>query len=71
MIFEMQISKITELRMVAITKSYDWWFDSGATIHVCNDKSQFNKYEDATDGREVLMGNSNSAKVLGRGVIEL
>ena len=71
MISKMPISMITELHMVVVTKSYDWWFDSGATIHVCNDKSQFKKYEDAADGHEVLMGNSNSAKVLGRGIIEL
>jgi len=71
MIFEMHISMITELHMAASTKSSDWWYDSGATIHVCNNKSQFKNYEEAVDGQEVLMGNSNTAKVMGKGIIEL
>ncbi|KAH9656699.1 hypothetical protein KPL70_022787 [Citrus sinensis] len=33
MVSEMQIGMITETNM-AKTKSYDWWLDSGATIHV-------------------------------------
>jgi hypothetical protein len=50
MISEMHISMITELHMAASTKSFDWWYDSGTTIHVCNDKSQFKIYEEAVDG---------------------
>ena len=57
--------------MEAITKSSDWWLDSGATIHVCNDKSLYSAYEKAEDDQEVLMGNHNSGKVLGKGNVEL
>lgn len=71
MVSDMQIGMITELNMAAITKSSDWWLDSGATIHVCNDKSLYSAYEKAEDGQEVLMGNHNSAKVLGKGNVEL
>lgn len=71
MISEMHISMIIELHMAASTKSYDWWYDSGATVHVCNNKSQFKNYEEAVDGQEVLMENFNTAKVMGKGTVEL
>ncbi|KAM2994726.1 hypothetical protein FF2_046669 [Malus domestica] len=66
MVSMMHICMITELNMVAAIKSSDWWFNSGAIIHVCNDKAQFKTYEVSTDNQEVLMGNHNSAKVLGK-----
>ena len=71
MVSNMQIDMIAKLNMVAATKSSDWWLDFGATIHVCNVKSFFNAYEKAKDDEEVLMGNSNYAKVLRKGSIEL
>lgn len=74
MVSNMQIDMITELiqlNMVAATKSFDWWLDFGATIHVCNGKSFFNAYEKAKDDEEVRMGNSNYAKVLRKGSVEL
>ena len=71
MVSEMQIGMITELNMAAATKSFDWWLDSGATIHVCNDKSLFSAYEEEKDGEVVLMGNHVSAKVLGKGSVDL
>jgi hypothetical protein len=39
MISEMHISMITELHMAASTKSSGWWYDSGAIVHVCNNKT--------------------------------
>jgi hypothetical protein len=71
MISEMHISMITELHIAESTKSFDWWYDSGATVHVCNNKSKFKNYKEAVDGQEVLMGNSNISKVMGIGTIEL
>lgn len=44
MVSKMQIGMITELSMAAATKSSDWWLDSGATIQLCNDKTQFKTY---------------------------
>uniref|UniRef100_A0A2N9HCN4 CCHC-type domain-containing protein n=1 Tax=Fagus sylvatica TaxID=28930 RepID=A0A2N9HCN4_FAGSY len=43
----------------------------GATIHVCNNKMLFKEYVEAGNGLEVLMGNHNTAKVLGTGTVEL
>ncbi|KAK0586627.1 hypothetical protein LWI29_009886 [Acer saccharum] len=71
MVSEMQIGMITELNMAAATKSFDWWLDSSATIHVCNDKSLFSTYEEEKDGEVVLMGNYVSAKVLRKGSVDL
>ncbi|KAH9722428.1 hypothetical protein KPL70_006731 [Citrus sinensis] len=70
MVSEMQIGMITETNM-AVTKSYDWWLDSGATIHVCNDKKFFLSYKEETEGQMVLMGNNNAAIVAGKRVVEI
>ncbi|KAL0408379.1 UNVERIFIED_CONTAM: hypothetical protein Sradi_1772300 [Sesamum radiatum] len=41
MVSNLHIGMVTELNMAAALKSFDWWYDSGATVHVCNDRSQF------------------------------
>ena len=66
----MHIGMITELNMATQGRSLEWWLDSGATVHVCNDRDQFKTYEEVNN-REVLMGNDNSAKVCGQGTVEL
>ena len=71
MISEWSISMITEANMAAITKTSDWWLDSGATIHVCNNRSLFSAYQEEEDGKSVLMGNHNAVKVHGKGSVEL
>ncbi|KAK4409467.1 hypothetical protein Sango_0019700 [Sesamum angolense] len=50
MVSNLHIGMFTELNMAAAVKSFDWWYDSGATVHVCNDKNQFKHYEDAAEG---------------------
>ena len=40
-------------------------------MYVCYDRSLFKKFEDAADEEVVLMENQNTAKVLGRGTVEL
>jgi hypothetical protein len=71
MVTEMRIGMITEVNMATATNSSDWWFDSGATVHVCNEKAKFKTYVIATDDEKVLMGNHNSAKVHGKGTVEI
>ena len=67
MVSNIQIGMITELNMATNdVKTSDWWLDSGATIHVCNNKAWFKTYEELKKPEEVLMGNHNSAKVLGK-----
>ncbi|KAL0413455.1 UNVERIFIED_CONTAM: hypothetical protein Sradi_1547200 [Sesamum radiatum] len=59
------------MNIATTVQSNDWWYDSGATIHVCNDKNLFKDYEIATEGQKVLMGNANTATVLGKGTVEV
>ena len=71
MISELHIGMVTELNMAAATKTFDWWYDSGATVHVCNNKDQFKTLEKVDEGSAVLMGNNVTAKVLGKGTVEI
>jgi hypothetical protein len=72
MVSEIQISMIIEVHMASVVEdSSEWWYDSGATIHVCNNKTLFKEYVEGANGLEVLMGNHNTAKVLGTGTVEL
>ena len=72
MVSNLHISMISELNMAdAKSKSSDSWYDTGATIHVCNNKSHFKSLEDATVEQQVQMGNNDTAKVEGKGIVEL
>jgi hypothetical protein len=62
---------INELHIPTSTMSNDWWYDFGATIHICNNKNHFKDYEVAQDGQKVLMRNSNAIKVRAKGSVEL
>ncbi|XP_022715126.1 uncharacterized protein LOC111274619 [Durio zibethinus] len=55
MVTDMQIGMITEVHMATTNKSSDWWLDSGATIHVCNNKKQFKTYEECKKPENILM----------------
>ena len=56
MVFEMQIGMIIDQQLnMAATKSSNLWLDTGATIHICNDKSMFSTYEEKKDDEVVLM----------------
>ncbi|KAK8259527.1 hypothetical protein V6Z12_D13G062400 [Gossypium hirsutum] len=66
----LKIGMITKLNIAMTDKSCNWWLDSGATVHVCNDRQQFKSYE-LVGNREVLVGNYQSIKVLGQGTVEL
>ena len=48
-----------------------WWVDSGATVHVCKDRSWFKTYESLNDGSILHMGNESTALVHGRGCVDL
>jgi hypothetical protein len=52
MVSNLHISMISKLNMAnAKSKSPDWWYDTSATVHVCNKKSHFKSLEDATVGQ--------------------
>ncbi|KAL0434942.1 UNVERIFIED_CONTAM: hypothetical protein Sradi_0202100 [Sesamum radiatum] len=71
MVTNWHINFVTERNMATAVQSNDWWYDSWATIHVCNEKNIFKDYEIATERQKVLMGNANTAAVLGKGSVEV
>ncbi|KAK0602226.1 hypothetical protein LWI29_031517 [Acer saccharum] len=48
-----------------------WWIDSGATRHVCMDRSLFTTYEKVDDGNILYMGNSSTATIEGKGNVRI
>jgi len=44
------VAMITEINMASPTiKNHDWFLDSGATVHICNNKSLFKTYSEEPD----------------------
>ena len=62
---------ITKVHMTMIANPFDWWFNSGATVHVCNNKEHFKIYDQSSIEQKVLIGNHNKAKVFRKGTIEV
>jgi hypothetical protein len=50
--------------------SRDWWIDTGANRHVCDDKSLFSSYQ-VGQATSLLMGNEAHASVRGVGTVDL
>ncbi|GKC18073.1 retrovirus-related pol polyprotein from transposon TNT 1-94 [Tanacetum coccineum] len=51
-----------ELHMANVTITNDWWYDSGATTHVCNNRDLFKTNKKTEDGHEVMMGDNHTSK---------
>nr|GFA04975.1 hypothetical protein [Tanacetum cinerariifolium] len=60
-----------ELHMASVITTGDWWYDSGATTHVCNNRELFKTYKKSKDGHEVMMGDRHTSKVIGSGNVEI
>ena len=71
MVFDLNIAMISVLNMAIIGHSNNWWYYSRANVHVCNNKAHFQVYKEVDEAREVLMGNHNTATVLGMGSVEI
>ena len=63
------IAVISEINV--LEDAGDWWIDSGATRHVCNNKKFFTEYDSVEDGTVLYMGNSSTAAVKGKGKVDL
>nr|GEZ97572.1 hypothetical protein [Tanacetum cinerariifolium] len=70
MVFEMNIRMIHELHMANVITN-DWWYDSGTTTHVCNNRDLFKTYKKTKDGHKVMMGDNYTSKVSGLGNVEI
>ena len=57
--------------MAVITNPFDWYFDSGAMLHMCNYKAQFKTYEESSIELEVPVNIHSKAKVHGQCIVEV
>ena len=48
----------------------EWWIDTGATRHVCSDRSMFSTYV-PVNGQKLFMGNSATSNIVGLGRVVL
>ncbi|GJZ83651.1 pol polyprotein [Tanacetum coccineum] len=53
------------------TNNSGWWIDTGATRHVCADKSMFHSFRAVDNGHKLYMGNSATADIKGEGDVIL
>ncbi|KAL1214091.1 Retrovirus-related Pol polyprotein from transposon TNT 1-94 [Cardamine amara subsp. amara] len=47
----------------------EWWYDTGATTHICTDKSMFTTYRKSKSEEQLFMGNTAYSKIEGRGKV--
>ena len=45
MVSSIHIDIITEVHIAVIANLFDWLFNSGATVYVCNNKEQFRTFD--------------------------
>ena len=65
---DMIVAVVSELFLV---NNMEWILDTGATRHVCKDRSMFTSYQATGDEEQVFMGNARSSPVVGKGNILL
>ncbi|PWA78284.1 hypothetical protein CTI12_AA217490 [Artemisia annua] len=53
------------------TNDVDWWFDTGATKHICNSRRMFVSYQKVNETEPMFMGNGTSSKIEGKGKVIL
>ncbi|GKA47326.1 retrovirus-related pol polyprotein from transposon TNT 1-94 [Tanacetum coccineum] len=64
------VAMISEVNLVGSNNS-GWWVDTGATRHVCIDKSMFHSFRAVDNGEKLYMGNSATADIKGEGDVIL
>ncbi|GKD66649.1 hypothetical protein Tco_1308757 [Tanacetum coccineum] len=64
------IAMISEVNLVGSNNS-NWWVDTRATRHVCDDKSMFHSFRSVDNGEKLYMGNSTTADIKREGDVIL
>nr|GEW85125.1 hypothetical protein [Tanacetum cinerariifolium] len=60
-----------KLHMASVIITDDWWYDSGATTHVYNNRDLFKTYKETEDGHEVIIGDNHTSNIIGSGNMEI
>jgi hypothetical protein len=55
----------------ASEKSQEWFIDSGATSHVCNDRAVMHDYEELTNPIVIKLGGHHTVEAVGRGEVTM
>ena len=63
------VCMVSESNMVS--NGREWFVDTGATRHICAEKSMFSTYNKVTTGDQLFMGNSSTSCVEGKGNVVL
>ena len=71
MVSGIHIDMITKVHITMIVNPFNWWFNLGATVYVCNNKEQYKTYDESSIEQQVLMSNHNKAKVLVKGTVKV
>ncbi|CAL9228858.1 unnamed protein product, partial [Arabidopsis halleri] len=49
----------------------EWWYDTGATTHICINRDMFSTYQKCKSGENLMMGNVSHSKIEGTGKVVL
>lgn len=61
---------VTEVNTIEVN-SKDWWYDTGATTHICINKNMFSTYKKCNAEERLLMSNTDSSIIEGCGKVKL
>ncbi|CAA7023747.1 unnamed protein product [Microthlaspi erraticum] len=64
------VAVVTEANMVEENPML-WWYDTGATTHICIDRQMFSTYQKSKGDDRLLMGNVSHSKIEGTGKVVL
>ncbi|WZZ26370.1 hypothetical protein YC2023_009771 [Brassica napus] len=65
------VAVVTEANMVESNNPKEWWYDTGATTHICTDRAMFSTYQKSETHEKLRMGNTAVSKIEGRGNVIL
>src|SRR5690606_8458852 len=65
------VAVVTEVNVVENNNAKEWWYDTGATTHICTDKAMFSTYQKSKTHEKLFMGNIAVSKIEGRGKVIL
>ena len=68
---ECSVGLVVQHAMSSHSKKPDWIVDSGATCHMCNDRSMFVEYKSLDVPMKVKLGDGYEVDTIGRGVVVL